>query len=107
MNPIHDFKNLATRRTLLGATTGAAIGRTALSALLTRVALATITLAPSSAGGSKSERDLPGLPHFTPKPNESSASSKAKASPTSISSTTNPPLHATVGNVSTQMGTSK
>ncbi len=34
MNPLHDHKNLATRRTFLGATAGAALGSTALNALL-------------------------------------------------------------------------
>ncbi len=67
MNPIHELQNLSTRRTFLGTTAGAAIGSTALSALLTRAALATPSSAPGSAGGLKSEHGLPGLPHFTPK----------------------------------------
>ena len=61
MNPFHDYQNQSTRRTFLGATAGAAIGSTALSALLSRAALATTTPAPGSAGG------LPAPPHFTPK----------------------------------------
>src|SRR5690349_20460936 len=64
MNPLHNLQHLATRRTLLGSTAGAALGSTALSALLSNAArgssIAT-TSAPGSAGG------LPSLPHFTPK----------------------------------------
>src|SRR4051794_24203752 len=67
MNPIHDFQYLATRRTFLGATAGAAIGSTALSALLSRAALAASTPTPGSVGGLKSEHGLPGPPHFTTK----------------------------------------
>ncbi len=60
MNPLHDYKNQATRRTFLGTTAGA-LGTTALSTLLARAAIATAASAPSSVGG------LPLLPHFTPK----------------------------------------
>src|SRR5437762_7923733 len=66
MNPFHEFQHLATRRTFLGATAGA-LGTTALSSLLARAAIATTSSAPASAGGLKSERGLPSLPHFTPK----------------------------------------
>jgi uncharacterized protein (DUF1501 family) len=63
MNPLHEYKNLATRRTFLGATAGATIGSTALSALLGNIATAASTGAssPRASGG------LPSLPHFTPK----------------------------------------
>src|SRR5215211_8999440 len=68
MNPLHDFQLLATRRTFLGATAGAAIGSTALSALLgsRQLALASGTTDSASAA-LRSEHDLPTLPHFTPK----------------------------------------
>jgi uncharacterized protein (DUF1501 family) len=67
MKPLHDYKNRATRRTFLGATAGATIGSTALSALLSRAARATTSSAPGSAGGLRASSGLPGLPHFTPK----------------------------------------
>lgn len=70
MNPLHELKAQATRRTFLGATAGAAIGSTALASLLGNVAAASTTSsqsAPGSAGGLKFERGLTSLPHFTPK----------------------------------------
>src|SRR6188768_2268639 len=69
MNPIRDYQNLATRRTFLGGTAGAAIGSTALSALLgsNQLALASGATAGSSSSASATSGGLPGLPHFTPK----------------------------------------
>ena len=68
MNPFHDYKNLATRRTFLGATAGATIGSTALSALLTRAASAASERAGASSPPVGAE-DGPArsLPHFAPK----------------------------------------
>jgi uncharacterized protein (DUF1501 family) len=65
MNPLQNLQHLATRRTFLGASAGAALGSTALSALLGNTGSASTNLpyspAPGSAGG------LPTLPHFAPK----------------------------------------
>src|SRR6478752_3226623 len=61
MTPIHDYQQLATRRTFLGATTGA-LGSTALSALLSNSAFAT-----SKPATRSTDRGLASLPHFAPK----------------------------------------
>jgi hypothetical protein len=64
MNPLHEQARLATRRTFLGATAGAALGSTALSSLLggvARAASSNTPPAPGSAGG------LPSIPHFAPR----------------------------------------
>ena len=50
MNPSDEYKHLATRRTFLGATAGATIGSTALSALLGNIATAAATNSPSAPG---------------------------------------------------------
>src|SRR5204863_8995073 len=63
-----DERQLATRRTFLGSTAGAAIGSTALSALLGTHQLALASGATGSATASAhSAGSLPTLPHFTPK----------------------------------------
>ena len=62
MNPLDEYKSQATRRTFLGATAGATIGSTALSALLSNVGL---TASAASIPGSNSPAQK--LPHFTPK----------------------------------------
>src|SRR6478672_7952384 len=68
MNPLHEFKSQATRRTFLGATAGATIGSTALASLLGLPQLALASGATGSASaGLKFENGLPSLPHFTPK----------------------------------------
>jgi uncharacterized protein (DUF1501 family) len=68
MNPLHELKTQATRRTFLGATAGATIGSTALAALLGPRQLALASGATGSASaGLKFEHGLPSLPHFTPK----------------------------------------
>src|SRR5689334_17803662 len=59
MNPFHDLQLTATRRTFLGATAGAALGSTALSALLGMPAGVS---SPAAAYGS-----VPLAPHFPPK----------------------------------------
>jgi uncharacterized protein (DUF1501 family) len=61
MTPFHQFQHLATRRTFLGAASGA-LGATALNTLLgpRRLALASGAAASVSAG-------LPSVPHFAPK----------------------------------------
>ncbi len=70
MNPFHDFQHLATRRTFLGATAGA-VGSTALSTLLPRVASATAQQSSSQRAAGFTPADgahgLPALPHFAPK----------------------------------------
>ncbi len=65
MHPLHELQNVATRRTFLGATAGAALGSTALSTLLGSIAQASSTSSRSSAPGSAG--GLPSLPHFAPK----------------------------------------
>jgi uncharacterized protein (DUF1501 family) len=65
MNPLQHLQNLATRRTFLGATAGAALGSTALSTLLGEIARGSTSPATSSAPGSAG--GLPSLPHFAPK----------------------------------------
>src|ERR1043165_2399641 len=68
MNPLHELKAQATRRTFLGATAGATIGSTALASLLGSHQLAFASGATGSASAAlKSEHGLPSLPHFTPK----------------------------------------
>src|SRR4029079_16659510 len=64
MNPLHDFKIDATRRTFLGSTAGAVMGSTALGALLGQ--LAECARASSSPVGEAADPSR-SLPHFTPK----------------------------------------
>jgi uncharacterized protein (DUF1501 family) len=67
MYPIHNFQELATRRTFLGATAGA-LGTTALSSLLARSALATTQRAgASSPPVGAADGPARSLPHFAPK----------------------------------------
>jgi hypothetical protein len=64
MNPLHDFKLEATRRTFLGSTAGAALGSTALSALLGNPAeCASASSHPVEAANGPARS----LPHFAPK----------------------------------------
>src|SRR4051812_30199750 len=68
MSPFNDFPHVATRRTFLGATAGAAIGSTALNVLLGANQLALASGATGSASAApKSVGGLSSLPHFTPK----------------------------------------
>ncbi|HEX4414250.1 MAG TPA: DUF1501 domain-containing protein, partial [Lacipirellulaceae bacterium] len=69
MNPIQELRNVATRRTFLGATAGAALGSTALSALLgpRQLAFASSATAGLPSSAASPTGGLSSLPHFAPK----------------------------------------
>src|SRR5262245_36355097 len=68
MNPLNDYKNLATRRTFLGATAGPAICSTALGVLPLRTASAASERAgPSSRPVGAADGPARLLPPFTPR----------------------------------------